>query len=201
MHGARRNLRLALQTLAFGQAGYFTAAQAVDLGYSYQAQKHHVDNGNWLRIDRGLFHCPIGQPLPTISGCAGPSGAGAVAWSPTTRPRSSTISANWTRSASTSRSPTGSGHSMQQWSHMWPICLARTSSIGVPGGSRPRFALCWTLPRGPPPRSNSTQQSHLRLIRASRLCAGSAAVPTRLATVPGCDLSGPSELCTDNDRR
>jgi hypothetical protein len=39
MHGARRNLRLALQSLAFGQAGYFTAAQAVDLGYSYQRQK------------------------------------------------------------------------------------------------------------------------------------------------------------------
>lgn len=52
MNGARRNLRLALQGLAFGQAGYFTAAQAVDLGYSYQAQKYHVDNGNWLRIDR-----------------------------------------------------------------------------------------------------------------------------------------------------
>jgi predicted transcriptional regulator of viral defense system len=58
MPGARRNLRLALQSLAFGQAGYFTAAQAVDLGYSYQAQKYHVDNGNWLRIDRGLFQLP-----------------------------------------------------------------------------------------------------------------------------------------------
>ncbi|MCY7400520.1 MAG: type IV toxin-antitoxin system AbiEi family antitoxin domain-containing protein [Nocardioides sp.] len=58
MHGARRSLRLALQSLAFGQAGYFTAAQAVDLGYSYQGQKYHVDNGNWLRIDRGLFQLP-----------------------------------------------------------------------------------------------------------------------------------------------
>ena len=58
MHGARRNLRLALQSLAFGQGGYFTAAEAVDLGYSYQGQKYHVDNGNWLRIDRGLFQLP-----------------------------------------------------------------------------------------------------------------------------------------------
>ena len=39
MTGAPRNPRLALKSLAFGQAGYFTAAQAVDLGYSYQRQK------------------------------------------------------------------------------------------------------------------------------------------------------------------
>lgn len=64
MHGARRNLRLALQSLAFGQAGYFTAAQAVDLGYGYQAQKYHVDNGNWLRIDRGLFQLPDWPAYP-----------------------------------------------------------------------------------------------------------------------------------------
>ena len=40
------------------QAGYFTAAQALDAGYSYQAQKHHVDHGNWTRVDRGLFRLP-----------------------------------------------------------------------------------------------------------------------------------------------
>lgn len=64
MNGPRRNLRLALQGLAFGQAGYFTAAQAVDLGYSYQAQKYHVDSGNWLRVDRGLFRLPDWPPAP-----------------------------------------------------------------------------------------------------------------------------------------
>lgn len=64
MNGPRRNLRLALQGLAFGQAGYFTAAQAVDLGYSYQAQKYHVDSGNWLRVDRGLFQLPDWPPAP-----------------------------------------------------------------------------------------------------------------------------------------
>lgn len=64
MTGTRRNLRLALQSLAFGQAGYFTAAQAVGLGYSYQAQKYHVDNGNWLRIDRGLFQLPSWPASP-----------------------------------------------------------------------------------------------------------------------------------------
>src|ERR1019366_8147120 len=30
-------------------------AQAKQLGYSYQAQAHHVGAGNWIRIDRGLF--------------------------------------------------------------------------------------------------------------------------------------------------
>lgn len=64
MNGLRRNLRLALQGLAFGQTGYFTAAQAVDLGYSYQAQKYHVDSGNWLRVDRGLFRLPDWPPAP-----------------------------------------------------------------------------------------------------------------------------------------
>ena len=64
MNGPRRNLRLALQGLAFGQAGYFTAAQAVDLGYSYQAQKYHVDSGNWLRVDRGLFRLPDWPSAP-----------------------------------------------------------------------------------------------------------------------------------------
>lgn len=32
-----------------------TAAQAKELGYSYQAQSHHVNAGNWLRVDRGLL--------------------------------------------------------------------------------------------------------------------------------------------------
>lgn len=51
----RRDLRRRLFNLAAGQGGYFTAAQAKELGYSYQAQAHHVNAGNWLRIDRGLF--------------------------------------------------------------------------------------------------------------------------------------------------
>ncbi|MEX2100433.1 MAG: type IV toxin-antitoxin system AbiEi family antitoxin domain-containing protein [Acidimicrobiia bacterium] len=51
----RRDLRRRLFSLAAEQGGYFTAAQAKKLGYSYQAQAHHVAAGNWLRIDRGLF--------------------------------------------------------------------------------------------------------------------------------------------------
>jgi predicted transcriptional regulator of viral defense system len=44
------------------QSGYFTAGQALGVGYSYQAQKHHVDHGNWTRVDRGLFRLP-GWPV------------------------------------------------------------------------------------------------------------------------------------------
>jgi predicted transcriptional regulator of viral defense system len=51
----RRDLRRRLFHLAAEQGGYFSAAQAKALGYSYQAQAHHVASGNWLRFDRGLF--------------------------------------------------------------------------------------------------------------------------------------------------
>jgi predicted transcriptional regulator of viral defense system len=55
MPTARRDLRRRLFETAATQGGYFTAAQAKELGYSYQAQAHHVTAGNWLRIGRGLF--------------------------------------------------------------------------------------------------------------------------------------------------
>lgn len=58
MSGVRQALRQTLYRLAAGQAGYFTAAQALGVGYSYQAQKHHVDYGNWMRVDRGIFRIP-----------------------------------------------------------------------------------------------------------------------------------------------
>jgi predicted transcriptional regulator of viral defense system len=51
----RRDLRRRLFTLASQQGGYFTAAQARSVGYSYQAQAHHVSAGNWHRVERGLF--------------------------------------------------------------------------------------------------------------------------------------------------
>lgn len=58
MRTRRQDLRLGLMRLAARQHGYFTAAQARDLGYSYQAQKFHADHGNWVRVERGLFHIP-----------------------------------------------------------------------------------------------------------------------------------------------
>lgn len=58
MPGDRQLLRRDVYRLAAGQAGYFTAAQALEIGYSYQAQKYHVDHGNWNRVDRGIFRIP-----------------------------------------------------------------------------------------------------------------------------------------------
>jgi predicted transcriptional regulator of viral defense system len=55
MATGRRDLRRRLFELAAQQGGYFTAAEAKDVGYSYQAQAHHVGAGNWLRVDRGMF--------------------------------------------------------------------------------------------------------------------------------------------------
>lgn len=54
----RRDLRRQLLGLAAIQSGYFTAAQARHIGYSYQAQKYHADAANWVRIDRGLYRLP-----------------------------------------------------------------------------------------------------------------------------------------------
>lgn len=60
----RRDLRRRVFNLASEQAGYFTAAQAKDVGYSYQAQAHHVAAGNWLRIQRGLFR--LAEWIPNV---------------------------------------------------------------------------------------------------------------------------------------
>lgn len=60
----RRDLRRQLAALAAAQSGYFTAKQALSVGYSYQAQKYHADRGNWQRVNRGLFRLPewpVGQ--------------------------------------------------------------------------------------------------------------------------------------------
>lgn len=51
----RRDLRRRLFALASTQGGYFSAAQAKEVGYSYPAQAHHASAGNWTRVDRGVF--------------------------------------------------------------------------------------------------------------------------------------------------
>lgn len=51
----RRDAQQRLRALAYRQRGYVTAQQALDAGFSYQAQKYHVDHGNWLRVERGIF--------------------------------------------------------------------------------------------------------------------------------------------------
>ncbi len=60
----RRELRRRLLQVAGRQSGMFTAAQARDVGYSYPAQKYHVDHGNWTRIDRGVFRLAEWPPGP-----------------------------------------------------------------------------------------------------------------------------------------
>ena len=52
--GRGRRLR-ALHVIAMQQGGYFSAAQAKGVGYSYQGQAHHVAAGNWQRVGRGIF--------------------------------------------------------------------------------------------------------------------------------------------------
>ena len=58
----RRDLRRQLFALVSVQGGYFTAAQAKDLGYSYQAQAYHRQAGNWVQIDRALYRLPEWPP-------------------------------------------------------------------------------------------------------------------------------------------
>jgi predicted transcriptional regulator of viral defense system len=48
-------LRRALTRIAAQQAGYFSAAQALKVGYSYQVQRYHVQRGDWQRVDRGIY--------------------------------------------------------------------------------------------------------------------------------------------------
>ena len=54
----RTDLRRRLLAVAARQSGYFTAAQALDAGYSYPAQGYHAKRGNWLRVDRGIYRLP-----------------------------------------------------------------------------------------------------------------------------------------------
>lgn len=55
---------LRLFSVAEGQGGYFTTAQALSSGYSYRAQHFHVERGNWLRIGPSVFRLrafPVGE--------------------------------------------------------------------------------------------------------------------------------------------
>ena len=44
-----------LYQVASAQGGYFTAGQALQAGYAYSQQHFHVERGNWIRTDRGLY--------------------------------------------------------------------------------------------------------------------------------------------------
>lgn len=44
-----------LRSLAESQNGYFTAAQAVAIGYADSVHGYHIRNGDWERADRGIY--------------------------------------------------------------------------------------------------------------------------------------------------
>lgn len=58
LRNSRKAMRQSLLDVASSQSGYFSAAQALEAGYSYQAQRHNVNQGNWIRVDRGIFRLP-----------------------------------------------------------------------------------------------------------------------------------------------
>lgn len=60
-----RGPRDELWRVGAGQRGYFTAAQALAAGYSYQAQRFHAQRGNWIRVDRGLYRFREFADLPS----------------------------------------------------------------------------------------------------------------------------------------
>ncbi|MEU6817838.1 hypothetical protein [Streptomyces sp. NPDC046860] len=60
----RTDTRAALWRIAGGQRGYFTAAQALEVGYTYQAQRYHAQRGNWTAVDRGIYRFREFDVLP-----------------------------------------------------------------------------------------------------------------------------------------
>jgi predicted transcriptional regulator of viral defense system len=60
-----RGSRDRLWQLASRQRGYFTAAQALHAGYSYQAQRFHRQRGNWTQVDRGIYRFREYLDLPS----------------------------------------------------------------------------------------------------------------------------------------
>ena len=56
--------RSELYAIAEGQAGYFTAAQALELGFSYPAQAYHYKAGHWLRAGWGVYRLAHFPNLP-----------------------------------------------------------------------------------------------------------------------------------------
>lgn len=53
--GSTKPRRSALESLAYSQAGHFTAEQAADHGFSPQLLAHHVGAGRFERVRRGLY--------------------------------------------------------------------------------------------------------------------------------------------------
>jgi predicted nucleotidyltransferase len=52
---SRREKSDSLFAVAESQQGYFTSADAKSLGYDYPLQFFHVKQGNWVRVDHGIY--------------------------------------------------------------------------------------------------------------------------------------------------
>lgn len=48
-----------LRSLAESQDGYFTAAQAVTIGYADSVHHYHIRNGDWERAARGIYRLSV----------------------------------------------------------------------------------------------------------------------------------------------
>jgi hypothetical protein len=53
--GPRERRTERLFEIADGQAGYFTAKQADDIGYDYRLQHYHRERGHWVPVGHGLL--------------------------------------------------------------------------------------------------------------------------------------------------
>ncbi len=56
--GSINHRKQLLSDLAESQHGYFTANQAIQLGYRDNNHRYHLDRNNWLRIMPGLYRLP-----------------------------------------------------------------------------------------------------------------------------------------------
>lgn len=53
-----------LEELARGQGGYFTAGQAMDIGYADSVHGYHVKNAHWVKVQRGIYRlASIPEPV------------------------------------------------------------------------------------------------------------------------------------------
>ena len=50
-----RETERTLLEIAREQGGYFTAAQALSVGYTYRQQNYHKNRGNWMYIEHGVY--------------------------------------------------------------------------------------------------------------------------------------------------
>jgi predicted transcriptional regulator of viral defense system len=62
MTRSNREVARALFGRAIEQGGYFTAKQAIEVGYSYSHLDYHLAAGNFARIEHGLYRIPTIPP-------------------------------------------------------------------------------------------------------------------------------------------